>query len=95
MIHVGDAAKLLRFLVGRDLTEAESFGFHYTKPDGTQATVNSGATLNASGRSFTWAIGDNGFFDQAGVWKFQAFAVFEGLTALGKVTGLKVHESLT
>ncbi len=94
MIHVGDAAKMLKFLVGRDLTTAESFGFHYVKPDGTTGTIDDGATLNASGRSFTWAIDENGFFDQPGVWKFQAFAVFNGLNALGVVTGLKIHASL-
>ncbi len=97
MLYVGTGNITLKVLTHRDLTTADTYGLKYEKPDGTQGQVDTddGMELHENGKAIIWAIDDDTFLDQAGRWRFQAFAIFDGTTAHGNVVDIKVHENLS
>lgn len=96
MLYKGQGDITLKCLVHRDLTEATDFGILYEKPSGDQARVDlaTGCQLHETGKAIIYDVGDDTFFDEVGMWKFQSFAIFGGVTALGTVQKIKVHENL-
>lgn len=97
MIYTGTGDITLKVLTHRNLSEAENLGLKYKKPDGTDGSVDltDGVELHSDSKTIIWSVQDDEFFDQPGRWRFQAFAIFDGVTAHGDDFSFKVHENLS
>lgn len=96
MVYEGEGDIELEVLTHRDLSEAEDFGILWEKPDGTEGQFDlaGGCILHESNKAILYDVADDTFLDAPGLWKFQAFAIFDGNTSLGDVAKITVHKSL-
>lgn len=88
-IYVGDTATRLEIDTELDLTSATSLLIKAKKPSG--AFEDWPAEMIVGQTTKMRCTEPAGFFDEAGIWEFHAYAVFPGGVLHGNLCSQKIH----